>query len=153
MGICDITYCPPCWVPCSLQRFSSLLNLHIQGIHSRTMTPLLSNSILCCTCISNDTSIHQAPHPQQIQVPDCKSLWICEEQANKKKSTIYMRKPKEMLQGKEELPSSVNPWVKSLDSRNLEEKFLFLFSLEMTSWGKGAEGRVGGVHMQSCLTL
>ena len=56
---------------------------------------------------------------------------------HKKKSTIYMRKPKEMLQGKEELPSSVNPWVKSLDSRNLEEKFLFLFSLEMTSWGNG----------------
>ena len=112
MGTCDITYFPPCWIPCGLQRFSSLFNLHIQGIHSGTWAatpPLFSNSILCCICISNATSVHQAPHPRQIQVSDWESLWICEEETNKKKSTVYMRKPKEMVQGMEELPSSVNP--------------------------------------------
>ena len=89
--------------------------------------------------VSNASSFHQAPHLQQIQVSDWVSLWICEESVNKKKGTVYMRKPKEMVQGKEKLPSSVNPLVKSLDSRNLKGNFNFFLALKWQAGGLGQE--------------
>ena len=66
------------------------------------------------------------------------------------KSTVYMRKPKEMVQGKEQLTSSVSPRVKSLVSRNLDRKFYY-FSAQ--KWQAGVGGRGGDVYMWSCLTL
>ena len=50
-----------------------------------------------------------------------------------------MRKPKEMVQGKEKLPSSVNPLVKSLDSRNLKGNFNFFLALKWQAGGLGQE--------------
>ena len=152
MGTCDITYCPPCWVPCSLQRFSSLLNLHIQGIHSGTWAatpPLFSNSILCCICISNATFVHQAPHPRQIQVSGWESLWICEDQDNEKKRTVYMRKPKRWYKEKKSslalLIQELSPWSQKIWT----ESFLIF---QLTNGKLEAVGRSGDVHMQSCLT-
>ena len=121
MGTCDITYCPASWVPSGLQRFSPPVNLHIQGIHGGTYTatpPLLSNSILCCICILNASSFHQAPHPQQIQVPDWESLWICEDQDNEKKRTVYMRKPKRWYKERKSslalLIQEFSPWTQEI---------------------------------------